>query len=78
MDIQSEIWFVLKKEAGTKHPSFDESQKLYYGRVIPVSIDPEGVMSCICGKMQKYLMTCTDMCAVLEEKKSIMFQICLV
>ena len=58
----------MKKEAETKPPSLDESQKLYYGRVIPVSIDPEGFMSCTCGKMQQYLMPCAHICAVLEKR----------
>ena len=63
------MWLVLKKEAGTKPPSLDESQKLYYDRVRTVCIDPEGYMSCSCGKVQQYLMPCPHMCAVLGEKE---------
>ena len=47
----SKIWLVLKKGVGTKPRSLDASQKLHYDRIRTVSIDPEGVMSCNCGKM---------------------------
>ena len=62
----SNVWFVLKKEAGLNPPTLDQSQKLYYDRVRRVTLDPELNMSCSCGYIQRYLMPCPHMCAVVD------------
>ena len=63
----SYVWLVLKKESGLKPPSLDQSQKLYYDRVRHVTIDAELNMSCDCGYIQRYLMPCPHMCAVIDQ-----------
>ena len=65
-------WYVLKKESGPglKHnPAIDNSSSIRFDRVRRVYIDPEGYMSCTCGYVQRHLMPCVHMCAVIGKKE---------
>ena len=63
-------WLVLRTGTGLKPPSLDQSQNMYYDRIRRVHIDNEFYMSCGCGYIQRYLMTCAHMCAVIKIQNS--------
>ena len=62
-------WLVLNKEAGTIAPEFDNPSKIKFDRVRNVIIDADQFMTCSCGYIQRFLLTCCHVCAVLKELK---------
>ena len=61
------LWWVLNKKAGC--PFVDERHdecKVRFDRVRIVSIDVNGFMSCSCGYVQRFLLPCRHICAVLD------------
>lgn len=66
------LWYVLRKF--THAPSrqvykSDHSTSIRFDRVRHVCIDREGYMSCTCGYVQRNLMPCVHICAVLGRKE---------
>ena len=61
-------WFVLSKDVGNV-----VSQKSYeptkYDRVRMVNISTDGYMSCSCGYIQRMLMPCRHVCAIINDTK---------
>ena len=61
------LWWVLNKKAGC--PSADnmndECSKVRFDRVRIVTIDVNEYMSCSCGHVQRFLLPCRHICAVL-------------
>ena len=57
-------WFVLAKNVGIMQ-KLDHNAAIKYDRVRKVLIDSEGYMSCSCGYVQRMLMPCRHICAVI-------------
>jgi len=62
-------WYVLNKEAGTIPPNEDIANNIKFDRVRIVLLDDNQFMSCSCGYVQRYLIPCCHVCAVLEDIK---------
>ena len=61
------LWWVLNKKAGCPSEANmnDECSKVRFDRVRIVVIDVNGYMSCSCGHVQRFLLPCRHICAVL-------------
>ena len=59
-------WFILSKNAGTgaSHKAYEPMK---YDRVRMVNISTDGYMSCSCGYIQRMLMPCRHVCAIINE-----------
>ena len=62
--IETNKWFVLAKNVGVIQ-KLDDNAVIKYDRVRKVLIDCEGYMSCSCGYVQRMLMPCRHICAVI-------------
>ena len=62
--IDTNKWFVLANNVGKRRKLHDDEVKKY-DRVRKVFIDSEGYMSCSCGYVQRMLMPCRHLCAVI-------------
>ena len=62
-------WYVLNKEAGTIQPNDDIANNIKFDRVRIVLLDDNQFMSCSCGYVQHYLISCCHVYAVLEDIK---------
>ena len=58
-------WMVMFKEIGKKIDRTPD-MPIKFDRVREVKVDTEGYMSCSCGYVQRMLMPCRHICAVLE------------
>ena len=59
-------WYVLNKQAGTIQPNDDIANNIKFDRVRILLLDDNQFMSCRCGYVQRYLMPCCHVCAVLK------------
>ena len=61
------LWWVSNKKAGcpSEDDMNDECSKVRFDRVCIVLIDVNGFMSCSCGHVQRFLLSCRQICAVL-------------
>ena len=61
------LWWVLNKKAScpSEDDMDDECSKVRFDRVRIVFIDVDRYMSCSCGYVQRYLLLCRHICAVL-------------
>ena len=59
-------WFVLSKQVCTR-PNHETYEPLKYDRVRIVTINTDGYMSCSCGYIQRMLMPCRHVCAIIKE-----------
>ena len=62
-------WFVLNKAAGTMPLNTDNTSKIKFDRVRTVLIDANQFMTCSCGNIQRFLLPCCHVCAVLKDLK---------
>ena len=60
-------WFVLNKAAGTMPMNTDNASKIKFDRVRTVLIDANQFMTCSCGYIQRFLLPCCHVCAVLKD-----------
>jgi hypothetical protein len=67
----ADTWYVLNKDIDGEHAlnSNRENIPIQFYRVRKVSIDQEGYMSCSCGYVQRMLMPCVHVCAVVGKKE---------
>ena len=63
--IATDTWFVLSKNVGIIQ-KLDNNEVKKFDRVCKVLIDSEGYMSCSCGYVQRMLMPCRHICAVIS------------
>ena len=66
--IARHTWYVLYKNIG-KVEKMDESKDIKYDRVRTVIIDNQGYMSCSCGYVQRMLMPCWHICAIIDKRE---------
>ena len=62
-------WLVLNKETGTISPETDSAAKIKFDRVRHAIIDANQFMTCSCGYIQRFILPCCHVCAVLKELK---------
>ena len=59
-------WMVIYKKSISGFPE-KKSSALSFQRVRTVTIDTDGYMTCTCGYVQRMLMPCTHICAVIDK-----------
>ena len=58
---------VIYKKSISGFPEKKKSSELVFQRVQTVTIDKDGYMTCTCGYVQRMLMPCTHICAVIDK-----------
>jgi hypothetical protein len=65
-------WYVMRKSTTINSDcvtSENSNKSIRFDRVRRVYIDPEGYMTCTCGYVQRHLMPCVHICAVVDKRE---------